>query len=205
MPKIIAPSFYFIGNHLALDFLNTKVVSAGNLVDLLQTSNDVLNWLVQAGSLTAEQMNAVNAMWREGNTLVQEAVELRTGIRTLVRQGMQGEDAADEDMERVNRILRGKAVTVRLVQHHRRFASIRHTELRHPVDLLIPVAEAAVDLLVNVDLGLVKKCGNPDCVLYFYDNSKNNTRRWCSQKTCGNRMKVAAYLERKKREEKNRM
>jgi predicted RNA-binding Zn ribbon-like protein len=31
---------------------------------------------------------------------------------------------------------------------------------------------------------------------YFYDVSKNQTRRWCSMDVCGNRAKVAAYYHR---------
>ena len=73
---------------------------------------------------------------------------------------------------------------------------------RKPLDLLSPIAASAVDFLTTHDLKLVKKCENPACVLRFYDNSKNGTRRWCSPKTCGNRMKVAAYLERQKQQTK---
>jgi predicted RNA-binding Zn ribbon-like protein len=65
-----------------------------------------------------------------------------------------------------------------------------------PVDLLVPVAEAAADLLCHADLSLVRKCENPACVRYFYDVSKNHARRWCSMAVCGNRMKVAAYHRR---------
>jgi len=199
MPKKIAPSFFFIGNHLALDFINTKVVADRKPVELLQTSDDVWNWLTLTGLYTAEQADAVSA-WREGQTLAEEAVELRASMHALVRQGMQGAEAAQEDLERMNRFLTRKVITTKLLEKGGRFASERHVEFRQPNDLLLPVAEAAADLLTNYDLKLIKKCENPDCVLYFYDNSKNGTRRWCSQKTCGNRMKVAAYLERRKRE-----
>jgi predicted RNA-binding Zn ribbon-like protein len=34
--------------------------------------------------------------------------------------------------------------------------------------------------------------------LYFYDTTKNHTRRWCSMTGCGNRAKAAAFYERKK-------
>lgn len=198
MPKKIAPSFCFIGNHPALDFMNTKVIADGKLVDLLQTSDDVWNWLNLSGLFVDQPSDSIN-LWREGSTLVEEAVELRTALHAIVRQGMQGGEAAMEEVEQVNRFLRSKVITTTLLQQGGQFVSARHIEIQQPVDLLLPVAEAAVDLLTKYDLGLVKKCENPECVLHFYDNSKNSTRRWCSQKTCGNRMKVAAYLERRKR------
>ncbi|WP_166238508.1 CGNR zinc finger domain-containing protein [Paenibacillus turpanensis] len=47
----------------------------------------------------------------------------------------------------------------------------------------------------------MKKCENPECELLFYDQSRNATRRRCSQNAFGNRMKVAAFLERQKQRE----
>jgi predicted RNA-binding Zn ribbon-like protein len=34
-------------------------------------------------------------------------------------------------------------------------------------------------------------------VLFFYDTSKNGTRRWHSMATCGNRTKAARHYARK--------
>ena len=36
----------------------------------------------------------------------------------------------------------------------------------------------------------VKICQNPDCRWVFYDATKGKTRRWCSDKVCGNRERV---------------
>lgn len=44
--------------------------------------------------------------------------------------------------------------------------------------------------------GNFKECGSPTCRAVFYDRSKNHTGRWCSMRTCGNRMKVRAWRER---------
>jgi predicted RNA-binding Zn ribbon-like protein len=64
------------------------------------------------------------------------------------------------------------------------------------MQLIVPIAEAAADLLCHGDLSLVKKCGNPRCILFFYDTTKNHARRWCSMAGCGNRMKAAAHYRR---------
>lgn len=39
----------------------------------------------------------------------------------------------------------------------------------------------------------IRQCAHPDCVLFFYDTSKNGTRRWHSMATCGNRTKAARH------------
>ncbi|TMR94989.1 hypothetical protein EJK15_31085 [Nonomuraea basaltis] len=44
----------------------------------------------------------------------------------------------------------------------------------------------------------VRKCANPQCVLWFLDVSKNGSRRWCSMEGCGNRAKVGRFNQRHK-------
>ncbi len=39
----------------------------------------------------------------------------------------------------------------------------------------------------------IRQCAHPECVLFFYDTSKNGTRRWHSMATCGNRTKAARH------------
>lgn len=43
----------------------------------------------------------------------------------------------------------------------------------------------------------LKRCANPNCSMVFYDQGKNNRRRWCTMAICGNRAKVSAYRARK--------
>ena len=49
------------------------------------------------------------------------------------------------------------------------------------------------------DPHLIRRCGNPDCVLYFYDATRNHRRQWCAMATCGNLMKVRAFRRRHRR------
>ncbi|GAA2281165.1 hypothetical protein GCM10010145_60690 [Streptomyces ruber] len=42
----------------------------------------------------------------------------------------------------------------------------------------------------------IRACGNHQCVLHFYDVSKNGTRRWCSMSGCGNRAKAQRHYVR---------
>ena len=44
----------------------------------------------------------------------------------------------------------------------------------------------------------VRKCANPECVLWFLDTSKNGSRRWCSMEACGNRAKVGRFNQRQR-------
>ncbi|MFD6891732.1 CGNR zinc finger domain-containing protein [Streptomyces sp. NPDC059957] len=42
----------------------------------------------------------------------------------------------------------------------------------------------------------IRPCANPECILHFYDISKNGTRRWCSMAACGNRAKANRHYAR---------
>jgi predicted RNA-binding Zn ribbon-like protein len=201
MPKKIAPSFYFIGNHPVLDFINTRFPVDGKQVDLLKEFSDVLDWLVKAGLQSREEAEEYGRRWGsggEGDTVVTAARALRSALLAMIERVRAGEDVSEQDLEHVNHLLKERVITTRLVRGENGFARESKASIQKPVDLLSPVAEAAVDFFSQYELRLVKKCENPDCVLLFYDNSRNGTRRWCSQKTCGNRMKVAAFLERRK-------
>ncbi|WP_082691376.1 CGNR zinc finger domain-containing protein [Paenibacillus rubinfantis] len=38
----------------------------------------------------------------------------------------------------------------------------------------------------------------PECILHFYDHSRNGSHRWCDVTQCGNRVKVNEHYHRKK-------
>jgi len=63
--------------------------------------------------------------------------------------------------------------------------------------LLAAIARSAAELVVQGQAAPLKRCANPECRLFFYDDSRTRQRRWCSMAVCGNRHKVAAFLRRK--------
>jgi predicted RNA-binding Zn ribbon-like protein len=69
-------------------------------------------------------------------------------------------------------------------------------ELEKPNDVRAPIAIAVADLLSDVSPVRLRKC--EACIVHFLDTSKKGSRRWCSLNICGNKIKVAAYQERKR-------
>jgi predicted RNA-binding Zn ribbon-like protein len=63
-----------------------------------------------------------------------------------------------------------------------------------------PAVLAAANLLDLLETApdRVKHCQNPDCALWFFDTTRNGTRRWCSMAVCGNRMKARRHYDRVK-------
>jgi predicted RNA-binding Zn ribbon-like protein len=65
--------------------------------------------------------------------------------------------------------------------------------------VLGPVARSAGDLLVGPELGRLKECpGSPGrpCGFLFVDRTRNDSRRWCSGATCGNRTRLHRHYAR---------
>ncbi|MER6693889.1 CGNR zinc finger domain-containing protein [Streptomyces minutiscleroticus] len=46
--------------------------------------------------------------------------------------------------------------------------------------------------------GRLRPCANSDCRLFLVDHSRANTARWCSMRTCGNRLKARRHHERQR-------
>ncbi len=56
--------------------------------------------------------------------------------------------------------------------------------------ILSRIAGSLAETLTHCDRERVKICANDGCRWAYYDVTKGNTRRWCSDKTCGNRDRV---------------
>jgi predicted RNA-binding Zn ribbon-like protein len=58
------------------------------------------------------------------------------------------------------------------------------------------VAKSAADLLTSGRALAVRQCAAETCWWLFLDTSRNQSRRWCDMKVCGNREKVRRFYER---------
>ncbi len=196
-----ASPFVFVGNHRALDFVNTEVAVEGAPRDLLTDLPDLVDWLARAGALDAASARTALSRWggrRQGAALVAAARSLRSALRRLADAWAAGKPAPRAVVARVNELLARGAGTSRLVAaaDGAGFTVERGLRLEEAEDVLVPIAEAAADLLCHADPGRVRRCAHPACVLYFLDGTKNGTRRWCDMRTCGNRTNAAAYYRR---------
>ncbi|MCL4370559.1 MAG: CGNR zinc finger domain-containing protein [Chloroflexi bacterium] len=62
--------------------------------------------------------------------------------------------------------------------------------------MLWPVARSAGELLTSSELGRVRKCAGYPCGRLFLDTSRNQSRRWCDMKSCGNLAKARRHYAR---------
>lgn len=182
-------NFLWVGDHPALDFLNTLPVVEGAQVDLLRSDAAVLRWLGEAGML---QESHVAKGAQEG--LMGEARVLRETIRAAVFQRKAG---GRVNLKPLNAFLREAGSYPQLAADSTGgLALTRRRSVETPRQLMSGLAESAAELLTAVDFDLVRKCEDAECVLWFLDRTKSHRRRWCSMAICGNRNKVRAFRER---------
>jgi predicted RNA-binding Zn ribbon-like protein len=193
--------FFFIGNYLCLDFINTQIIQEGQPVDLLESFADLLSWTVGAQLLEKAKAEELLIKWggnREGQEAFQRALELRVNLLKMIDRILENKSMPQSVLSVINERLR----------HQVGYAEIRHSkgafekrfqaDFVEPIQLLFPIADSACDLLCYGDFSLIKKCENRSCILHFYDTTKNHSRRWCSMAACGNRFKAAAHYQRLK-------
>ena len=204
LPQARGGQFFIrVGDHLALDFLNTVAAPRGAPIESIGSGHAFLDWLVGSSALAPADAEHVAARWPsvDLDRVAREAVALREWFRTLVARAKVGGlgTLTDLDVEPLNCVLARDVVLQRVepTAENARMSLVAYRLWNDPGELLAPVATAMADLLCTGDFDLVRRCENPLCTLWFYDRTKGHRRRWCSQAVCGNRAKVAAYRDRK--------
>ena len=191
--------FLFIGNNLALDFLNTCPVQNAVATELLPDFSALLRWFVSAGQLTPAQATALERIWgktRQAQSFAREARAARERLREGLRGWLATGSLRSARIADLNGLLAEHPMRLRLQQSGHVISTDLYLQAARPEDMLAPLADSAAKLFAGADRERVRQCGN--CVLFFLDTSRKGTRHWCSMQLCGNRSKVAAFAERQR-------
>jgi len=190
--------FLFVGNHLALDFLNTRPIQNGEAIELLSDFGALLRWFQAAGLLSTREM--ANLQLQGELVTARRALEAMRPFREKLRKEVLawegGAHVHRSTVEELNQLMTAHPMLSKLEAIGNVPFMGPCFEPLLPEDLFAPLAHSAAKLFAEADRNRVRKCGQ--CVLHFYDTSKKGTRRWCSMQLCGNRLKVAAYAARKR-------
>jgi len=191
--------FLFVGNQLALDFLNTCPVQNGKPQELLSDVNTLLRWFRAAELLSDGEFTNLQKQW-DNSPRARRTMEELLGLREKLRKEVLAWEAGGKlhraTIEHLNGLLAVHPMLERIIDTDNSPRMDLSFRVREPEDLLAPLAHSAAKLFTDADRNRVRKCG--ECVLHFLDTSKKGTRRWCSMQLCGNRLKVAAYARRQR-------
>ncbi|WP_225726546.1 MULTISPECIES: CGNR zinc finger domain-containing protein [unclassified Nocardia] len=169
-----------LGEPLALDLLNTRWIGDGPQ-DLLTGVDGLTIWLRSTGldgqaTADARTLDAVLAA--------------RTAIYDTVRHA--NHTALNDILER-GRIRRTLTDS----------GPVDIPDIPDPAWVPAWLAADSLLQLLATAPGRIRQCAHPECVLFFYDTSKNGTRRWHSMATCGNRTKAARHYAKKPEAQNN--
>ena len=191
--------FLFLGNHLALDLLNTRIVPEQDSVELLPDTVALERWLLAAGLVTSTNGERLLRRWRdsvEAQRFLEELRKFRERLRAVVIQREAGEAVSSRFLAELNRLLETYPARIALSAAGGKLQREILFEPATPSEVWAPIAAATAELLTEVDSSRIRKCES--CIMHFYDVSKKSSRRWCSMNICGNRVKVAAYRQRRR-------
>ena len=193
--------FLFVGNQLALDFLNTTLTLDEGPKELLADVASLERWLVAAGVLDCAHRPA----WRnsaEARQFLKKLLEFREKLRAEIIRQESGSSISEAFVGELNRLLEKYPCRMAVRRSAKDLSLGLMFQPRVPEDAWAPIVAAAADLLSGVPKDRVRKCESPTCTVQFYDTSKKGARRWCSMNLCGNKVKVAAYRRRNRRRDK---
>jgi predicted RNA-binding Zn ribbon-like protein len=173
-----------VGEPLSLDLLNTRWMQSGEPHDLLDSVSGLAVWLAATG--LADRCQADEATLRE----------LRAAREAIARLVDGGTDVAA--LQAFNAVLELGQLRLVLTED----GPDRILEAAQPAALPGWLAAENYLTLLKKAPERIRHCAHPDCVLHFYDISKNGLRRWCSMASCGNRTKVSRHHARHKNDER---
>jgi predicted RNA-binding Zn ribbon-like protein len=194
--------FLFVANRPILDFLNTKPVLADGPTELLIDAHALERWLIASGMPVSPKMRTQLRSWRntpEAAVFLQELIAFREKFRTAVMKIEGGLLPSDSFLAEVNALLLQYPQHTSLNRREGQILREIFFKMERPSDLWTFFIEAAADLLSETATSRLRKCES--CVVHFFDTSKKGSRRWCSMNICGNKLKVAAYQQRRRNDD----
>jgi len=198
-------SFELVGGRICLDFTNTVGnylgVQRGEDRDKIVDYDDLLIFARRVGALDEA---ARQALVREATGRPKDAERVLGQARQLRRAIF---DLLHPDAERAAReaalAVVDRAVAAARAREHLRaegegfvFAlEADGAALDRP---LWPIALSAAEVLTSPALARVRGCDHETCTWLFVDESKNQSRRWCTMRDCGNRVKAKRHYDKKR-------
>ncbi len=183
-----------IAGRLALDFANTA------------STAHPLNWsefiafLAAAQVVTPERASRLGALMNSEPEAVEavlvKILRLRGSLLSVFSAIVRRKPFPKTWAEPINEILRITEGHDELVLQGEQWR-LQYVAREEGLEwLLAAVARSAAELLIEGPAAPIRRCANAKCRLFFYDDSRTHRRRWCAMAVCGNRHKVAAFLQR---------
>ncbi len=169
---------------VVVDLVNTSADCGGT--ELLPDEDALRSWVSahHVSGVTSADLSDVESVQR-----VRERFRACFGL-----------DDAAELTQRINRLVAEAPMQPRLTNHdghdwHIHYFVPGATLAEH---LAVDGGMALAHVVAAEEIDRLRVCEAPDCDAVLLDLSRNRSKRYCDARTCGNRLNVAAYRERKR-------
>jgi predicted RNA-binding Zn ribbon-like protein len=188
-----------VGSALCFDFTNTINSRRMPEHDYLLTYSDLVDWAEKVDILSFQQAKALKQRETQDVKKAVKALEYGRTVREIIYLAFSA--IANESKPRGEALRAFSRLYQEAIANSHFVRNEGHYEIEWKTDetfdaLLWPIVSSAEKILVSRELSQVKEC--PSCGWLFLDNSKNQSRRWCSMNTCGARDKMRRYHRRLK-------
>jgi predicted RNA-binding Zn ribbon-like protein len=186
---------------LCLDFANTVEWRAREHPDEgFKGYSDVVTWAKKVRLLTEKEaqqlLQKAEAQLSEATAALERAVTLREAVYRILSAVAQRASPAEADLTFLNSVLSEALARLRVIPQANKFVW-QWTHRENTLDwILWPVAQSAANLLTSKELRRVGVCAFEGCGWLFFDTSRNQSRRWCSMRACGNVAKARRHYEK---------
>jgi predicted RNA-binding Zn ribbon-like protein len=205
LPPSRAGSLDLVGGELAWDFTNTSSArgSAAHQ-EHLRDFGTLMQWIEHARVMPPSDCTYIRAALsghpRRAQRVFARAIEMRELIWTIGNALAEQRPISAKLLDLLSSAhaenLKHAAMKMRLGSYIWVFDPRRDIEAA----ILGPITLSALTLLMEKDLLRTRRCAGQECGWLFFDTTKNNRRRWCEMRVCGNRAKVRAARDRQRRQ-----
>jgi predicted RNA-binding Zn ribbon-like protein len=202
MAVSIQEGFEWVGGSPVLDFTNTVTWAPEGLEnERLSEYADLVGWAREAGLLTRKEAGRLEGLAVQspgaGREAIKRAHRLREVLHEVLLAEARGEAPSEQTARRFDAALTQAAARLTLRPGESGWSwAWKPREEADLTELLYPLTWAAAQLLTSDDRRILKHCAAEDCGWLFLDRSRNQARRWCDMKVCGNNAKARRFYQR---------
>jgi predicted RNA-binding Zn ribbon-like protein len=191
--------FVFLANRRILDLLNTRLLLEQGPFELLSDIPALGRWLAASEYLGPAKAKTLMRRWNsapEAAAFLKDLLGFREQLRDAIIRIETGAAPTRNFLDEMNERLMRYPARTRLCEEEGSIVPKPLFDPQRPTDLWSAILADMAELLNECDSHRIRQCES--CFLHFFDTSKKGSRRWCSMRICGNKLKVAAY-QRKRR------
>lgn len=184
-------AFRFDLGSLSLNFIATVGARGSDRpIERLATPGHFTRWLRLSGIIRKEDVLPLL-----DDVALAAAIETREVLNRITHDVVHHHPIAEADLIHVNAEARAAYPPVPQLGHDVGNIGLCILPIQHITlpQVIAMIACDAIDVLTGPDRALLRECAGPTCEGIYIDHSRGFRRRWCSGKTCGNKVRVERF------------